>query len=432
MSFDYRKVFANSLSQLRQEGRYRVFAELERDVSRFPRATLHGAGGPREIVIWCSNDYLGMGCHPDVIAALAETARKSGAGAGGTRNISGTSHALTTLEAEIADLAGKEAGLVFTSGYVSNETGIATLARLLPDCLVISDEKNHNSMIAGVRGSGCAKAIFRHNDLNHLEDILKRAGSARAKLVVFESVYSMDGDVSPIHAICDLAERYGALTYIDEVHAVGLYGARGAGYAEEIGALSRLDVIEGTLGKAYGCLGGFIAADAVICDAIRSHAHGFIFTTALPPPIAAAATVAVRHLKTSQGERRQHRANVATVKAALAARAIPLLETPTHIVPVMVGDPRACKAASDRLLETHGIYVQPINYPTVPRGTERLRITPNPRHDATMIAHLIDALDETWTTLGLPRAGEQDWSGLVSRRPAGEEPVPLVVPSIGG
>ncbi|WP_342359279.1 5-aminolevulinate synthase [Terrarubrum flagellatum] len=399
-----RRALANALADLRQSGAYRSFATLRRDAAAFPRAIWEGPNGPHEIVVWCANDYLGMGRHPDVIAAMKETADASGVGAGGTRNISGTSAAIVDLESELADLHGKEAALVFTSGYVANQTGIATIAKLLPDCLIISDSENHNSMIAGVRGAGREKAIFRHNDLADLERILAASPRERHKLIVFESVYSMDGDVSPIHAVCDLAAKYGALTYIDEVHAVGLYGDRGGGYAEEVGAMARLDIIQGTLGKAFGCMGGYIAGDTVIIDAVRSHAHGFIFTTALPPPLAAAAAASVRHLKASGAERAQHRARVAATKAALAARRLPVMATPTHIVPVMVGDPRACKAATDRLLERHGVYVQPINYPTVPRGTERLRLTPSPLHDEAMIAALAEALDETWSALGLPRA----------------------------
>jgi 5-aminolevulinate synthase len=345
-----------------------------------------------------------MGCHPAVIEAMCATARKTGAGAGGTRNISGTSHAITALEAELADLHGKEAGLVFTSGYVSNQTGIATIAKLLPDCLVISDEKNHNSMIAGVRQSGCEKAIFRHNDLGHLEDILKRAGKTRPKLVAFESVYSMDGDVSPVHAVCDLAERHGAMTYIDEVHAVGLYGARGGGYAEEIGTMARIDVIEGTLGKAFGCLGGYITGDAVICDAVRSHAHGFIFTTALPPAIAAGALASVRYLRTSRAERARHQERAGRLRRLLVEAALPVRLTPSHIVPVMIGEADACRRASAELLGEHRIYVQPINYPTVPRGAERLRLTPTPHHDDAAMDRLVAALREVWARLRLPRA----------------------------
>jgi 5-aminolevulinate synthase len=401
---NYRRFFETALGALRDEGRYRVFADLERDAARFPRAVWHAPDGPREIVVWCSNDYLGMGRHPKVIEAAREAVERHGVGAGGTRNISGTSHAIVTLEAELADLHAKDAALVFTSGYVSNDTAISTIAKLLPDCLILSDALNHNSMIEGVRRSGCAKAIFRHNDVGHLEELLKKAGPERSKLIVFESVYSMDGDIGPIHAICDLAERYGAMTYIDEVHAVGLYGPRGAGIAEREGALARLDVIEGTLGKAFGCLGGYIAADACIVDAVRSYAPGFIFTTALPPAVAAAAAASVRHLKASGAERALQAERVAQLRAALAQAGIPALANDTHIVPVMVGDAVKCKAASDLLIERHGLYIQPINYPTVPRGTERLRITPGPFHDEAMIADLVRALDDVWRTLRLERA----------------------------
>jgi 5-aminolevulinate synthase len=400
---DYTPFFQAALDRLQAERRYRVFADLERIAGRFPTALWHRPEGPREVVVWCSNDYLGMGQHPDVILAMTQAAERMGTGAGGTRNISGTSHPVVELEAELADLHAKEAALVFTSGYVSNQTGIATLARLLPNCLILSDALNHNSMIEGARGSGCEKAVFRHNDLRHLEELLAAAPEGRPKLVVFESVYSMDGDVAPIHAICDLAERYGAMTYLDEVHAVGMYGPRGAGIAEREGAMARVDVIEGTLAKAFGVLGGYIAGRAPVIDAVRSFAPGFIFTTALPPAVAAAAAASVRHLKRSDGERAAQARQVARTKAALAAAGIPTLETETHIVPVMVGDAEACKAASDRLLERHGVYIQPINYPTVPRGTERLRVTPTPLHTDAQIAALADALVETWTALGLPR-----------------------------
>jgi 5-aminolevulinate synthase len=400
MSMDYQAYFTSALDRLKTERRYRVFADIERVAGEFPRAIWHSPGGPRDITVWCSNDYLGMGQHPDVVGAMVETARRMGTGAGGTRNISGTTHAVVELEAELADLHAKESALVFTSGYVSNQTGISTIARLIPDCLVLSDALNHNSMIEGVRQSGCAKAIFRHNDLAHLEELLRAAGD-RPKLIVFESVYSMDGDVAPIHAICDLAERYGAMTYLDEVHAVGMYGPRGAGIAEREGALHRVDVIEGTLAKAFGVLGGYIAASQAVTDAVRSFAPGFIFTTALPPAVAAAAAASVRYLKRSQAERQAQQIQVARTKAALARAGLPLLETSTHIVPVMVGDAEACKAATDRLLETHGIYIQPINYPTVPRGTERLRITPGPLHTEAHIKALVESLVEVWTTLGL-------------------------------
>ena len=335
--------------------------------------------GARPITVWCSNDYLGMGQNRDVTRAMVETAWRLGTGAGGTRNISGNSHAIVELEAELADLHGKEAALVFTSGYVSNQTGISTIAKLIPNCLILSDALNHNSMIEGVRQSGCDKAIFRHNDLDHLEELLEAAGD-RPKLIVFESVYSMDGDISPIHAICDLAERYGAMTYLDEVHAVGMYGPRGGGIAEREGAMHRIDVIEGTLGKAFGVMGGYIAASRAVMDAVRSFAPGFIFTTALPPAVAAAAAASVRHLKTSSVEREQQQRQVARTKAVLSGAGLPVLDTETHIVPVMVGDAEACKAARTGCWSKHGIYIQPINYPTVPRGTERLRITPTPFH----------------------------------------------------
>jgi 5-aminolevulinate synthase len=374
---DYNGYFHTALDQLRSERRYRVFADIERVAGRYPQAIWHSPEGPRPITVWCSNDYLGMGQNRDVTRAMVETAWRLGTGAGGTRNISGNSNPIVALEAELADLHGKEAALVFTSGYVSNQTGISTLAKLIPDCLVLSDALNHNSMIEGVRHSGCDKAIFRHNDLDHLEELLQAAGD-RPKLIVFESVYSMDGDISPIHAICDLAERYGAMTYIDEVHAVGMYGPRGAGIAEREGAMHRIDVIEGTLGKAFGVMGGYLTGTKAVMDAIRSFAPGFIFTTALPPAVAAAATASIRHLKESSTERQQQQRQVTRTKAVLIGVGLPVLDTVTHIVPVMVGDAEACKAASDQLLEKHGIYIQPINYPTVPRSTERLRITPGP------------------------------------------------------
>ncbi|MDJ1157965.1 5-aminolevulinate synthase [Chelatococcus sp. SYSU_G07232] len=401
---DYDRFFHDALETLHRERRYRVFVTLERDAARFPHAVWHSPDGPRDVVMWCTNDYLGMGRHPDVIEAMAATARRMGVGAGGTRNIAGTSEPIVALECALADLHGKESALVFTSGYVSNETGIATIARLLPDCLILSDADNHNSMIEGVRRSGAEKKIFRHNDLEHLEDLLRSAGRERPKLIVFESVYSMDGDVSPIHAICDLADRYGAMTYIDEVHAVGLYGERGAGYAEEVGALDRLDVIEATLAKGFGCVGGYIASRRAVIDAVRSNAPGFIFTTAMPPAVAAAALASVTYLKGGIEERRRHRTQVGRTKASLAAAGIPVKPGPTHIVPVMVGDPELAKAASDLLLAEHGIYVQPINYPTVPRGTERLRVTPTPFHDDGLIEALTEALIAVWRKLDLPFA----------------------------
>ena len=404
-SLDYRDAFRAALDQVAAEKRYRVFAELERMAGRFPRALWHTEGGAREVVVWCSNDYLGMGQHPDVMAAFCERARISGVGAGGTRNISGTSHPLVALEAELADLHGKERALVFTSGFISNEATISTLAGLLPDCLILSDAFNHASMIEGVRRGRCDKRIFRHNDVEHLEDLLREAGTERPKLIAFESVYSMDGDVAPIGRICDLAERYGAMTYLDEVHAVGMYGARGGGIAERDGEAGRIDVIEGTLAKAFGCLGGYIAGDEVIVDAVRCHAPGFIFTTALPPAVAAAATASIRHLKRSPREREALARQAARTKGRLSARGLPVMASQTHIVPVLVGDPDLCKQASDRLLERHGIYIQPINFPTVPRGTERLRISPGPLHSDEMIEQLAEALDEVWQALDIPFAG---------------------------
>jgi 5-aminolevulinate synthase len=398
---DYGHYFASALDRLRDERRYRSFARLERVAGRFPTALWHEGEQPREITIWCSNDYLGMGQHPDVVGAMVETAQAVGVGAGGTRNISGNSHALCDLESQLADLHGKPAALVFTSGYVSNESGIATIAKLMPDCVILSDALNHNSMIEGVRRSGADKIVFRHNDVAHLEALLQGIDPDRPKLIVFESVYSMDGDVAPIGAICELARRYGAMTYLDEVHAVGMYGARGGGIAERDGVMDQVDVIEGTLAKAFGVMGGYIAGSAALVDAVRSYAPGFIFTTALAPPVAAAAAASIRHLKRSGEERRRQARQVARTKAALAMAGLPVLAGSTHIVPVMVGDAALCKAASDRLMERHGIYIQPINYPTVARGAERLRITPTPFHDEHHIAALVDALVEVWTHLGL-------------------------------
>ncbi len=382
---NYDGFFDDAIARLQDERRYRVFADLERIAGRFPHAVWHSPQGPKEVVIWCSNDYLGMGQHPKVVEAMINAATRFGTGAGGTRNIAGTNHPLVELEGELADLHGKEAALVFTSGYISNQTGISTIAKLIPDCLILSDALNHNSMIEGIRQSGREKCIFRHNDVDHLEELLKTASPDRPKLVVFESLYSMDGDVAPINGICDLAERYGAMTFLDEVHAVGMYGPRGAGIAARDGAMDRIDVIEGTLAKAFGCLGGYIAGRATLIDAVRSYAPGFIFTTALPPAICAAATAAIRHLETSQWERERQQDRAQRVRAALGAAALPVMLSNTHIVPVVVGDPANCKAASDLLLSEHGIYIQPINYPTVAKGTERLRITPTPCHEDIMI-----------------------------------------------
>jgi 5-aminolevulinate synthase len=404
---DYLAHFESSVAMLKEERRYRVFATLERQTGRFPRASWNTPDGARDIVIWCSNDYLGMGQHPAVVDAMCDAARSMGAGAGGTRNISGTHRAVVALEDELADLHGKDAALVFTSGYVSNLAGISTIARLLPNCLILSDALNHNSMIEGVRAAGCNKLVWRHNDVAHLEELLARAGD-RPKLIVFESVYSMDGDVAPIAAICDLAKRYNAMTYIDEVHAVGMYGPRGAGIAEREGLMDRVDVIEGTLAKAYGTLGGYIAGKRALIDAVRSHAPGFIFTTALPPAIAAAATASIAHLKVSQVERAGQQAAVKATRDALLAAGLPVMVADTHIVPVMVGDPYLCKQASDLLLEQHGIYIQPINYPTVPRGTERLRITPGPFHDPALIEQLASAMLSVWQRLGLPLGATRD------------------------
>ena len=395
--FDYETAFASHLDRIRSEGRYRIFTEIARKAAEPPFAIHEG----RSITVWCSNDYLGMSRHAKVLEAACEAARAMGIGAGGTRNIAGNHAPLVELEAELSDLHGKEAALVFSSGYVANATGISTLARALPGCLILSDGDNHNSMIEGVRQSGAEKVIFRHNDIDHLNALLSQAGEHRPKIIVFESLYSMDGSIAPIHAFCDLADCHGALTYVDEVHAVGLYGARGGGIVEREAALERVDVIQGTLAKGFGCHGGYLAASAKTVDLVRSMAPGFIFTTALPPPIVAAATASIRHLKSSSAEREAQTSAVASVKAALLSAGIPVFASPSHIVPVMVGDPVLCKAASDRLIKHHDIYVQPINYPTVPRGTERLRVTPGPFHTPELITALTEALTEVWHALDL-------------------------------
>src|SRR3954454_7963904 len=399
---DYDGFFKQRLDALRAEGRYRVFADLERRCGRFPRAYDHRVGA--EVTVWCSNDYLGMGQHPDVLEAMTRAIQALGAGTGGTRNISGNGHLHFELEGELADLHGREAALVFTSGYVANESVLSTLAQEIPGMVVLSDALHHASMIVGIRNSRAEKQIFRHNDPEDLERRLAALPRKRPKLVCFESVYSMDGDIAPIAALCDVAERHGAMTYLDEVHAVGLYGPHGGGIAERDGVPERLTVIQGTLAKAFGVMGGYIAGSAALVDYIRSHAPGFIFTTSLPPALAAGALAAIRHLKASQVERIRQQERVATVKRRLAAAGLPVMPSQSHIVPVLVGDPVPCKAISDALLERHRIYVQPINYPTVPRGTERLRITPAPLHSDADIDARVDGLAQVCGSVTLRRA----------------------------
>ena len=399
---DYEAFFTGHLRRLHDEGRYRVFAELERIVGAFPRARLHREGQPpRDVTVWCSNDYLAMGQHPTVVEAMRRAIDAQGSGAGGTRNISGTNTLHAALERELAALHEKEAALVFTSGYVANETTLQTLGALLPGCELYSDALNHASMIAGIRHSGAMRRIFRHNDVAHLEELLAGADPSTPKIVAFESVYSMDGDISPIGEICDVAHRHGALTYLDEVHAVGMYGARGAGVAERDGALGRVDIVQGTLAKAFGVVGGYIASTAATIDFVRSCGSGFIFTTSLPPAIAAAALASVRHVSAHPDLRVRHQERAASLKRKLAVAGLPVMDSATHIVPVFVGDAALCKQASDLLLERHAIYVQPINYPTVARGTERLRLTPTPLHGDEDMACLVAALQDVWQTLGL-------------------------------
>ena len=401
---DYEGFFASKVAGLKEEGRYRVFAELARHAGRFPLATNHGAQGRSDIIVWCSNDYLGMGQNPIVLEAMIDAVKRHGAGAGGTRNISGTSHPLVMLEEDLADLHGKPSALVFTSGYIANEASLGTIAGLLPGCVIFSDAKNHASMIHGIRSSKAEKRIFRHSDVAHLESLIKEVDPETPKLIAFESVYSMDGDISPIGEICDVAETYGAMTYLDEVHAVGLYGPRGGGIAEARGLMDRATVINGTLAKAYGVMGGYIAATPGIIDAVRSFASSFIFTTALPPGVAAGALASVRHLKESGTERERHQERAATLKRRLADADLPVIHTESHIVPLIVGDPVKCKRVTDMLMSEFGIYIQPINYPTVPRGTERLRITPNPYHTDALMDDLVSALTTIWRRLELPLA----------------------------
>ena len=400
---NYDALFQDQLDALRGEGAYRVFADLERQRGSFPKAKRHIDGAVQDVTVWCSNDYLGMGQSPVVLDAMHEALDSCGAGAGGTRNIGGTNHHHVLLEAELADLHGKEAALLFTSGYVSNWAALGTLAARLPNCVVLSDAGNHASMIEGIRHSRAERQVFTHNSPDDLDRRLSRLDPARPKLVAFESVYSMDGDIAPIKELCDVADAHGAMTYLDEVHGVGLYGPRGGGVAEREGLMDRLTVIEGTLGKAFGVMGGYIAGSSAMVDFVRSFASGFIFTTALPPMIAAGACASIRYLKTSQVERDAHQERVAKVRRRLNAIGIPVMDNPSHIIPVMVGNPVHAKMISDWLLDNHGIYVQPINYPTVPKGTERLRITPSPVHTDADIDRLVSGLSEIWSQCALAR-----------------------------
>ncbi|MEN3950349.1 5-aminolevulinate synthase [Iodidimonas sp. SYSU 1G8] len=401
---DYEARFRQAIDSLRTEGRYRVFMDIARSRGNFPRARHYGETGERDITVWCSNDYLGMGQHPDVIATMEKALHECGAGAGGTRNISGTNHYHVLLEEELADLHGKEAALLFTSGYISNEATLSTIGRILPGCILFSDELNHASMIEGVRHSGQTKRVFRHNDVAHLESLLKQSDPDAPKVIAFESVYSMDGDISPIHAICDLADRYNAITYLDEVHAVGLYGERGGGVAERDGAMDRLTIIEGTLAKAFGVMGGYIAGSATMVDVVRSYAAGFIFTTSLAPVLAAGAWASIRYLKQANDLRVRHQERAARLKQLFRDAGLPVMESASHIVPLWVGEASLCKQVSDELMEEFGIYVQPINYPTVPRGTERLRFTPSPFHTDEMMDDLVKALNIVWERRKISRA----------------------------
>ena len=399
---NYHGIFKAAIDRLHDEGRYRVFIDILRTKGSFPNAhCFHGHNGPKPITVWCSNDYLGMGQHPAVVAAMEEALHSVGAGSGGTRNIGGNTHYHVQLESELASLHGKEGALLFTSGYVSNEAALSTLGKLLPGCIIFSDELNHASMIAGIRSSGCEKRVFKHNDLEHLEQLLSEAGPEAPKLIAFESVYSMDGDAAPIAAICDLADRYGAITYLDEVHAVGMYGEHGGGISEREGLAHRVTIIEGTLGKAFGVMGGYVAADKNIIDCIRSYAPGFIFTTSLSPVLVAGALASVRHLKQSNDERLAQQAGAAALKARFREAGLPVMDSVTHIVPLLVGCPVKAKRISDILLAEYGLYVQPINFPTVPRGTERLRFTPGPTHSEAMMDELTKALVEIWDRLEL-------------------------------
>ncbi|QSB46190.1 5-aminolevulinate synthase [Altererythrobacter sp. FM1] len=399
---NYNQIFDQAIDRLHSEGRYRVFIDILRNKGAFPNARcFHGHNGPKPVTVWCSNDYLAMGQHPKVIAAMEEALHDVGAGSGGTRNIGGNTHYHVDLENELADLHGKEAALLFTSGYVSNDATLSTLAKLLPGCVIFSDELNHASMIAGIRNSGCEKRVWRHNDVAHLEELLAAEDPETPKLIAFESVYSMDADIAPVHAICDLADKYNALTYIDEVHAVGMYGERGGGITERDEAAHRIDIIEGTLGKAFGVMGGYIAADRKIIDVIRSYAPGFIFTTSLSPVLVAGVLASVRHLKSSSAERDGQQAAAQRLKDLMRESGLPVMDSTTHIVPLMVGDPVKAKRISDILLAEYGVYVQPINFPTVPRGTERLRFTPGPAHSEEMMRELVSALVEIWDRLDM-------------------------------